>query len=79
MSKGSEPRPLSISKDEFDKNWDAIDWGEDLPPIPRFPVKIINIVNDNEDLHNSPSTPLSRGMGDRLASQSSTCEHGEGS
>jgi hypothetical protein len=26
--KGDKPRPLSISKKELDKRWDAIDWSK---------------------------------------------------
>lgn len=25
--KGDDPRPLSVTQDEFRANWDAIDWG----------------------------------------------------
>lgn len=36
--KGDDPRPLSVTQDEFRANWDAIDWGarerEAAKPVP---------------------------------------------
>lgn len=30
MSKDGSPRPFSVSREEYRRNWDAIDWGDSL-------------------------------------------------
>lgn len=39
MSKGSKPRPFSVSQAEWDSRWDAI-FCRDLPPEPPAPKAI---------------------------------------
>ena len=48
--KGSAPRPLSISMEEFDKNFDAIFGKQEKEPIPFAGMVDIEITNDEKKI-----------------------------
>lgn len=43
--KGDKPRPFSVSRSQFDKNWDNIDWSK---------------TTNNQNKKNNESTPKTK-------------------
>jgi hypothetical protein len=54
MSKGSAPRPFSVSQEEYNSRWDAI-FGRDLDDKP-----------DKKDLPRSPESPRNDASGSEV-------------
>ena len=52
MSKGSAPRPLSVTQSEYDSRWDAI-FGRDLDP-PKQPIEDVPV--PEQPIRSDPAT-----------------------
>ena len=48
--KGDKPRPLAVSQEQFDKNFDAIFGKKDKEPIPFAGMVDVELTNDEKEI-----------------------------